>query len=640
MALEYTSNPLVWLPANSSWTSITPDGGNRVASNWFQVSAAVPNDAVLAGIAIGTWFVSGGTFPYDWEIDVGVGGAGSEVVIATFCGLTSNAVDTNHHVMLPIPVDAIPSGSRVAVRLRKEGTSINVWSCAVGLYYKPLLGNISTTTLAPLPSQSGSAPATQSSGAAWANPAAFQTIENAPFDLCVGGACIFCGNADTEIEVDLATGGVGSEVVFHTIHKNIQSAQFGFSHWIPFPILYDGIASGTRISFRARASGISATVEIKLLYYRKPLSAARKTSSAGLLGFPSAANGVAPTYATSFAAGTYTEIIPSAPSRLQLVGVTMDKDGTAGTDECEVDIATGSSGNEQVIATFRYAHQAALMGAGVPWALPIPVDNIANNARISARVRTSGVTNNPTSRLSILAYSGLTGQASTTNKILKSLPSRAAGITLNPSALDWTDIAWVECTPRLSNDSLIAGVGIFSGSGGSQEARFELDIGFGAAGSEVVATTLRGMIYNKDFGYYLLQTALFAPQGTRISFRMRKAVTATNNAWKFALMYYDNVNISGGGSGGGGGNSRPAPPVGTVTILLGNVIYGTPARSVNIEYLSTGAAILEGSLDAENWITLDTAPGAGMRLVNGVVAPYIRPSADITVVFRKTKAKL
>jgi hypothetical protein len=85
---------------------------------------------------------------------------------------------------------------------------------------------------------------------------------------------------------------------------------------------------------------------------------------------------------------------------------------------------------------------------------------------------------------------------------------------------------------------------------------------------------------------------------------------------------------------------RTAPSIGAVAVLSGNVIYATPARSINIEYQTTGAAILEGSLDGTNFVTLDTAPGAGLRTVLGVVAPYIRPSADITVVFRKSKAKL
>lgn len=93
-------------------------------------------------------------------------------------------------------------------------------------------------------------------------------------------------------------------------------------------------------------------------------------------------------------------------------------------------------------------------------------------------------------------------------------------------------------------------------------------------------------------------------------------------------------------SGTGKPPQRAAPPIGVVTVLSGNVIVATPARAINIEYTSTGAAILEGSLDGTNFVTLDTAPGAGTRLVAGVVAPYIRPSVDITVVFRKIKGKL
>lgn len=90
----------------------------------------------------------------------------------------------------------------------------------------------------------------------------------------------------------------------------------------------------------------------------------------------------------------------------------------------------------------------------------------------------------------------------------------------------------------------------------------------------------------------------------------------------------------------GTASAKNSPAIGTVSVLLGDIAYATPARAVNIEYLTAAAAVLEGSFDGITWVTLDTAPGAGMRFVNGVVAPYIRPSVDITVVFRKTKAKL
>ncbi len=88
--------------------------------------------------------------------------------------------------------------------------------------------------------------------------------------------------------------------------------------------------------------------------------------------------------------------------------------------------------------------------------------------------------------------------------------------------------------------------------------------------------------------------------------------------------------------------NKIVPQIGGASFVIpGNVIVAMPARAINIEYTTTGAAILEGSLDnGDNFVTIDTAPGAGTRNVLGVVAGWIRPSADITVVFRKTKSRL
>jgi hypothetical protein len=86
---------------------------------------------------------------------------------------------------------------------------------------------------------------------------------------------------------------------------------------------------------------------------------------------------------------------------------------------------------------------------------------------------------------------------------------------------------------------------------------------------------------------------------------------------------------------------RDVPPIGQPVILSGNTIYGTPARAINIIYTTSGAGILEGSMDnGDTFVTIDTAPGAGLRSVSGVVAPWIRPSTDVTAIFKKSKTKL
>jgi hypothetical protein len=635
LPLEYTDTKLEWAPGTALWTGVTGAGVSRANSAWGVISASTPAAWVLAGIVVGDWAISvtGG----DFEIDVGVGPGGSEVVIATIPSFAEGPSDSYHHFFFPVPIDAIPAGSRVSVRLRMEGTSVFVWRIGIGYYTKPISGVISTYTGIPAVSQSGVVPATQTSGATWANPAGFQTIENAPSDVYIAGIAFDAGTADTEVEVDLATGAAASEVVFTTVRKNIQASEYGFSSFLMFPILYDSVASGTRLSFRARASGLAQTVKVRLLYYPKAATLSnRKTSNKAIITIPSAADGIAPSYATSFGAGVYTQLIAATSSALQLAGITMDKDGGAVPDECEVDIGVGAAASEVVIATWRYSSRDNTRGNGFMWMLPAPIDSIPNNSRVAARVRNNTVTNNPTARLSILAYQGLAGGVSQTNRTLKVAPAAATGISIVPTAGEWTDGAWVQCVASMAFDSLIAGIEILPGSGIAEFPNsFEIDIGFGASSAEVVATTVRGFFYRPDFGKYLLPTGLRCPASTRVSFRIRKSITATNNNWTAALMYYENVIFTGGPP-----PTRAAPPIGSVQVLLGNVIYATPARAINIEYQTTGAAILEGSLDAETFITLDTATGAGLRTINGVVAPFIRPSATITVVFRKTKAKM
>jgi hypothetical protein len=44
--------------------------------------------------------------------------------------------------------------------------------------------------------------------------------------------------------------------------------------------------------------------------------------------------------------------------------------------------------------------------------------------------------------------------------------------------------------------------------------------------------------------------------------------------------------------------------------------------------------------NGDTFVTIDTAPGAGLRSVSGVVAPWIRPSTDVTAIFKKSKTKL
>lgn len=624
MPFEYTSTKLEWTSANSTWTQVNGAGSSRANSAWVQAIASTPADWVIAGIAVGGWSVS--IIGADWEIDVGVGGVGVEVVKATAFGFAQDPADSYHHFFFPVPIDSIPAGSRVSFRLRQEGTDASVWNISLGYYTKPIAGLMETYAGAvPIVSTPAAAPPTQLCGAAWAN-VGYTLVENAPANVYVGGCAIRASTADNEVEVDLATGAPGSEVVFTTLRRQIQSGTNGFCNYIMFPIVYDGITSGTRIAFRSRGT-VALNVAIKLLYYPKSTAISnRKSSNKPIIALPAAADGIGPTYATAFGAGAYTQLVASAPDQLQIFGVSMDKDGTDNNAECEVDIGVGGAGVESVIATWRYSNQAALVGAGNQWVLPLPIDSIPNGARVAARVRNSSGTNNPTSRLSVLAYQKLAGSASQTSKVLKTAPQAATGISVVPTAGDWTDGAWVQCVASMASNSLIAGLGIKVGSGSGELGRFEIDIGFGANGAEIVATSLRGFAFRFDFGRFLLPTGLRCDAGTRVSFRMRKGTTATNNNWIVALMYYDAVSFSGP-------SGRASIPIGVPTVLPANTVFATPVRFKRIEWQSTVATNLKASLDDVNYVVVDSSAGAEIR-VKDLSVPFIQADQNIVVTIR------
>lgn len=79
--------------------------------------------------------------------------------------------------------------------------------------------------------------------------------------------------------------------------------------------------------------------------------------------------------------------------------------------------------------------------------------------------------------------------------------------------------------------------------------------------------------------------------------------------------------------------------IGPAAGLTANVIYALPARKVNIEWQSTIATNLDISLDGTTWVTVDSSAGADLRQIT-VAALFLRPSANVTVILRKVKAKL
>ncbi len=262
-------------PSAATPSAVTPNGSAWVNSTWVQLLAATDADSALAALHI----IDPGHAEVSAEVDVGVGGAGSEVVIATFrLWVGFNFVSLSAlNVPCPILIDAIPNGSRIAVRLRQEGTNTTTWKLAVSYYKKSVSGISTPATTAPIkisPSAATGVSVTIGNvSGAWNNPASFTQITASTSAAWILLGFVTPNDVGTshEFELDIAIGAAASEVVITTVRavrKGFGPGGPGFYEIKP-PL--DAIPSGARVSARARWSRASAdTMLISAVYIQKP----------------------------------------------------------------------------------------------------------------------------------------------------------------------------------------------------------------------------------------------------------------------------------------------------------------------------------------------------------------------------------
>lgn len=220
-------------------------------------------------------------------------------------------------------------------------------------------------------------------------------------------------------------------------------------------------------------------------------------------------------------------LIASINGAAVLTGIVVRPTFASGSNdfENEVDIATGALGAEVVIATLRFMYReifsaSATNGQNV-FVLPIGIDNIPNNARVSARIR-SNTTSAFTCAISIMYYSKpVSGQNTylTTSQPLVSVPAATIGPTLTSPDGVFGNSAWVQIRAASGNALVVLGL-VINGITGI----FEIDLGTGTAGSEAVISTFHtNMIASLAVsGFIPLPTPLDnIAASTRIAARIR-----------------------------------------------------------------------------------------------------------------------
>ena len=259
MPIQWCSNYQFNAPVDADGVSVTPSGTAFNNSAWVTVFTA-DADCVLTSLS----FQPGTTATF--EVDVGVDTGGGESVIATHTGQVANSTTIGGTAFLPfrIPIDAIPNGAAVKVRMRKSGTNTTAWIWQLTYYKKPIVGTILTTANPQLITTVNGAPTLDSINSAWAN-GDWTAIFTASADSVITGFVdhfIFNG-ADYILEF-----GISSTPIW-SIKGRQGLGDFSIYKMIKHPLQ---IASGASLDARWRKAGTSLSeMPLVLTYYELPL---------------------------------------------------------------------------------------------------------------------------------------------------------------------------------------------------------------------------------------------------------------------------------------------------------------------------------------------------------------------------------
>ncbi len=277
---QWTTTPQKVLPSAATAVSVTPSATPWANSAWVELSAATSAAWVITGLSVvpdpGTFGV--GRANVSFEVDLGVGGEGAEVVRTTFRGHYGNTF-YNGPGYLPcaLPVDNVANGVRLAIRMRKSTTTTDVWKYAVTYLVKALVGDLQVTAKPQKVAPPAASPVTIAVPVTqWTSSAYSTVIASAAADLVLVG--IVCHNTYVNnYEIDLAVGAVASEAVITTFRAyNWQITNPDGPGFTPFRFGLNAIPSGSRVSARVRGTGASLSfglsqVDLALVYVEQPV---------------------------------------------------------------------------------------------------------------------------------------------------------------------------------------------------------------------------------------------------------------------------------------------------------------------------------------------------------------------------------
>lgn len=257
---------------------------------------------------------------------------------------------------------------------------------------------------------------------------------------------------------------------------------------------------------------------------------------------PPAASGVVVTpNSSAWTNSAYFTLIAATDAAIVLTGLSIQPEITSTLEYFEIDVATGAAASETVVTTIKgtYSLTYYCSPGYIPFA--IPLDNIANGARVSVRLRKSNTSTGTWSVSATYYKKPLVGTMLTTAKPQKCIPSAATPTSLSIGASAYANSTWTQLVASTATDIVITSfVPRVSGFGGDD---WEIDIGIGAISSEVVFATLKlhttvlgGAGGPNTITLYTPYDAIVA--GTRIAARTRVS-TITSRTCNLAYNYIE-----------------------------------------------------------------------------------------------------
>jgi hypothetical protein len=501
-----------------------------VAGAYVEVVASTSAAWLLAGVGISpsSAFES---FGHSFAIDVAVGASGSENVIGTFRGAIFGTVGIGRGLLLsPILIDAVASGSRVAVRVRESSTNTGTYNVTLHYYEQPVTGSLPSTTqpLLTLPEPDGVT--MSSSGTTWANGSYVEIAAALATDIVIVGLVYGDVNNGADYEIDLATGGAGSESVIATVRDQSYGITNSEPFFVPLGVPI-AVASGTRLAARLRSSPGSTSAFLALWYFEGPLGAG--VSSSGLttqaLRVAPSASTVTPTIGTGGAYGDWVEVITTAAADLALAGFSAAAEG----HPYDIQIGVGADGAEVPIATFKRSGGGSGSQTDSVF-LPTPIsDAIPSGSRVAVRIRSDSTIAGGQS-IALYYYEDFTSD-NVTPATIAGWPDAGSLAALTPSGTAWTSSAWVELENATTEPLSLYGIPFDTGV----DAEYEFDLGIGAAGSESVIATIHGYTSGGQGTELAVLPALIPLAiGTRVAVRGRRNSTDTGAVFAAGAVYY------------------------------------------------------------------------------------------------------